>query len=354
MGDMNADEYVEWIKGQCGWRELLKVGNSAECRAACNRTYELMGYTEEEIHEAAIVPYEEHQRKLIRRCRDDLCKAICQHGPLRGGPPTIAFLPTRDYNAWATRAPNGDEICILDTSLMATLHVVAECLAEATIADESGKVGALSSAVHTIFEACLDFSGLGDEGTKTHLRRTRFQTASNRAWFASYLYEALLVFVLAHELAHNSLGHLDETTEVDLRGIRAKIKVPVYTRSQRQELAADELGFHSFLTYARTLDRDLQPLLTPEVECTPLFFFELLTFVENKLLRPADPSISLPTHPSAVDRRQHLKELWECNASLESRSYYPFVKPVFKMLNDGFDLIIRQDSREVERGQQPT
>jgi hypothetical protein len=54
--------------------------------------------------------------------------------------PLIGLLPIEDFNAWATVAPNGDPICILDDGLFATLVTFSWCIGEATTSPKNRKV----------------------------------------------------------------------------------------------------------------------------------------------------------------------------------------------------------------------
>jgi hypothetical protein len=128
--------------------------------------------------------------------------------------------------------------------------------------------------------------------------------SERRAAFASFLGEYLIDFVLAHELAHVLLGHLDRDPETVVPSGAHEVRISL--PSWQHELAADERAFE--LLSAVVPDQ----VSRESRYMPPTLLFELLE-CEASVRRPRtappfslDHVAALRTHPRSAERRSAL------------------------------------------------
>jgi len=331
---MNGAQYIEFLKKQCGWEDLNKIDQDLNHIKDTERVIEILKLDEDEIERLP-----QNLRKSNEFITSDLEKGILKSMQEIGFPihvaPVIGILPIMDYNAWATQAPNGDPVCVLDFGLFITIGTLAGCLGEATILNTEGQTGDIPFALQMFSAVCLDFLGLADDSTKLFLIENkiprRIHSSCYQILFSSLLGEAITAFILAHEYSHHALGHFDNTMLTKISGPKGEASIEIYMRSQSQEINADVLGCKAFLAYARSPNSDSTRHLDPVFEFAPVVFCDFLDFIETYILKEINNDTSA-SHPSGKTRSEKLKKICSALASKESKMWYQHENSFFKLV----------------------
>lgn len=231
--------------------------------------------------------------------------------------PEIIYLPTQDCNAWATIAPNGDPICVLDTALEVTIFAVCLKIAEATLAPlNPGMKPDYFRCAHTIYSAAVNmFRGI-PEKRYSYLKRN--DTRKDLGWLRPTMELSRIIsfFIIVHEFSHHARGHVGRPLNVRLSTNERK-QLSVISRHHSDEFEADELATKIFLfCYKERMEFTSQ--------CAPLLFFDFLSFCERSILNLGDSEDERPTHPPAHERQTKIKEIiWDV-VDQRARDYYTF------------------------------
>jgi hypothetical protein len=332
---MDATEYIKELEYNYRSELFDDIGKSEEFVEACKARDRVLGVNRAN-HPDGPGPGSPGysllgtMRQQMEEYRDDLFNVMVHFNTCLPTPPFIAFIPICEFNAFATKAPNGEEICILDTQLFQYLYYISTALSSCSIQSEDGSPpNSLEDALLFSMAATFWFLEIDTLESMSYLRdirKTRFSNDAARLSFSGDLAEGMMLFVLAHELAHHSLGHLDFLNEIKIqnrKGIQGNLAV--YSRSQEQEFEADAEGARIFLGYMNgevPLLRQEKGLSLPHpaTQCAPLIFFDYLSIIEevvfpNLIGRNGESN----THPPAQERAKAvgllLEEGWDDQAS---------------------------------------
>jgi len=343
---MTAEEYVRQLEAEHDMDLLDVVGRSEEFVGASLETDRLFGVDRSQHPDgpgpsAAGYSFVEGTRKAAAEYRDDLMSVMKYYAMLAFSSPVFGFIPLLEFNAFATRAPNGEAVCVLDNFLFNYFHYTSIALSECTIRGEDGPppTDQKEALLYGMF-ATFWFCGMDDPECVRYLRSERkrpFSVDPDRVWFAGCMSEAMLIFVLAHELAHHSLGHLNQLQPRKLFRKKGAEPLYVYSRSQQEEFAADSCGLRTFLGYMQgdaPLIRCQKGLALPHAatQCAPLLFFDLLAIAEEAVLPAIIPDCAVSrSHPPARDRAIVARKDLEARCASDALSYYnqaalPFVE----------------------------
>lgn len=220
----------------------------------------------------------------------------------------VAPVSVPVLNAAAVRSDDGAMAVIVYAPMYVFLPMVNGLVwAAAEAADDSdlGKLGALRRQMDKHLEAVLDMR-------KTdHASLYRFPTVAE--YKTSHdLQRVQSIFVILHEYAHVTSGHLSNSSLVQGTAIGLRSSVSFYTQSQIQEFEADAQAMHWLLS--GTLEQifvRVQPIFNDlgfAISRSLGALFALLACVES-LLPQSD------SHPGIVDRSTALQRI------LESKGY---------------------------------
>lgn len=219
-------------------------------------------------------------------------------------------FPTGDYNALIAKVPDEKRYVILmNVGLLALLHDVAKVI----VFSEWPKGGNGSAELPT--GTSPSGESLDKEGREyfrdvirnyvefeNYVRPPRrFAPSGKTNLVADLLAWAAYRFVLAHEIAHVVLGHLDhaEAGVITVRG--SEVKIPVLNKPMKEELYADTLG-GQILMAALFKNWKSRSLEGPMWYTGPFFFLALAEIVDRVL------SVESATHPPGKIRCMVLEE----------------------------------------------
>lgn len=316
MSKIGAREYIDSLRAKCDFEGMERVRHSEPVR-----------HSDDYLKSIGITPCNDMSFTDILNAKTDIlvkriADALRRLDLTMTKVPQIALLPTEDFNAWATVAPNGDPICILDPGLSASLLHFSWSLAEATIQPPGSTVE--PDHVKCCFgaiAACEEIVYGGHEPARQYLRSADFRGDESWFMFGVFFARAIESFILSHEFAHHIRGHVNLLRKDVLQRHSIQQSINVYNRSQLEEFEADRIGADIFLA--------IEPeMYSPHFMCGPLVFFDLLSFAEKFIIK--NPS-SL-THPAAEERKIRLEAyLWNKLPS-EARDYYKVTPSFWKLV----------------------
>ncbi len=205
----------------------------------------------------------------------------------------VILLPTGDINACAATVPGQPEqaVVILEMRLSLALEFMIDlafwALFDENQTDEKKEIA--------IAQALCDLYALPilDSGT---LRVPEF-VQDQKAYPAKVLLLSnAITFILGHELAHVSEGHLGQAQRIKRR-VRSE-EIETFTYDQQLELDADHIGFEWLINASPTLEGPV--LASPLLVCSLFAAHDHI----GTCLTGQDPSQS--THPSGFDRFNRL------------------------------------------------
>lgn len=332
---LNAKGYLDEINRRLGGEFLSHVCCEDSSVAKIQSAYAATGlYTKEQTHEldslrgksvASLI-----SENVMKPMATDLQNEFVKHGfPLRQGP-TIGVLPTLDFNACAMRAPNGDDICVMDHLLYATLASIARAVTECVFAGVQQKEGNYEAAFRSLLGVLLWFSGKRYQEVSGLVQQYHQLGADPmRVYAAGQLATQVMVFIMSHEFAHHALGHIGVPTPLRLHSKTVAADVKVYNRSQLDEFAADELGFRVFLSCSATSVEGGSRRYFTQGDISPLLFFHFLDIYERVILGLDAAPATSSTHPPAWARLQRIAQSFTEWAHEDSRIAYPYVRDFF-------------------------
>ena len=222
-------------------------------------------------------------------------------------------FPTGDYNAQIVRVPDEKRYVILvNVGLLALLHDVAKVIVFSEWPRAGNGSPELPNGTISAGEA-LDNEGRGyfrdlirnyAEFGDCVRPRKRFAPCGKPNLVSDLLAWGAYRFVLAHEIAHVVLGHLDhaEAATITVRG--SGVKIPVLNKPMKEELYADTLGGQILMAalFKKWKSRSLE---APMWYAGPFFFLGLADILEKAL------SLESSTHPPARVRCMALERFME-------------------------------------------
>jgi hypothetical protein len=320
MSTDGAAEYISSLRAAC----------DMEKRESALRSSEIVSASHEHLRSLGIDPVSGMSYAEILNAKTNILaarigKAIDSLGLVIERVPQIALLPTEDFNAWATVAPNGDRICVLDPELSGSLLYFSWSLAEATTqAPESNVQRDYLKCCFMTIASCEMLAYGGYEPARQYLRSVGLTGDQSWFMFGVFLARAIESFILSHEFAHHIAGHLDRLEKCVLRRSHPLQKtINIYNRSQTQEFVADRLGADIFMATQ-------SDMYSPHFLCAPLVFLDYLTFSETFVL--AYPSSS--THPPASERKQRLQSYLSNLLPTEATEYYNVTGPFWRLVEE--------------------
>jgi hypothetical protein len=226
----------------------------------------------------------------------------------------FGMFPTSVFNARAVRTQSG-VLCLLNTGLTSFLYnfSIGCCYAvteeshnffrmpsfNATLRSEPRLLTALGIAISVAYQYIAHSAHALPESLPEEYEAGTLTMAAGVA-------ESMKTFVVAHEISHMLLGHLDSSMVTEC-SVRTRVgEIRALNRSQEQEFAADLLAQRILIA----IDQDSWPVTS--FIGGGLFFFLANVFVEQlaeKLFHVASNEWSpSDTHPPALNRIDALKK----------------------------------------------
>ncbi|MDL1976187.1 MAG: hypothetical protein LWX55_15730 [Deltaproteobacteria bacterium] len=208
---------------------------------------------------------------------------------------------TRDCNAFALSTPRGHPVIVIDFAFILGLLNVLTCYFHTFPA-----VGRFVSAHHVDKESLFlnkKFRLLVQSIQHSRDQLWNSKISAKRllmkeSWIYNFgsgeLYRKILFFMLAHELSHFVLGHMDDQAVSPLHYI--DMPLDYYRQSQAQEQEADIAAIQIYRSYVETLPKF--PMIT---DIAPLILMVYLRIFESSAMDK-----QLRTHPHPDDRLHYL------------------------------------------------
>jgi hypothetical protein len=315
---VDAEEYIASLRAACDLGGRERALQESEVVRASREHLRSLG-----IDPKAEMSYADLLNAKTAILATRISQAIDRLGLVLKRVPRIALLPIEDFNAWATLAPSGEPVCVLDSDLTGTLLHFSWALAEATTESPDSAVERdYVKCCFATIAACEELAYGGHEPARQYLKSINFEASRSWFMFGVFLSRAIEAFILSHELAHHVAGHLNGLRQDVLQRSHARQpSIKVYNRSQKEEFEADRIGVKVFMETGTEM-------YSPHFLCAPLVFFDLLSFVEDFV---QTNSRSL-THPPARERKNRLKShIWKRLPS-EAKSYYSVTEPFWGLV----------------------
>lgn len=241
-----------------------------------------------------------------------------------------AEFPTGDFNAWATRTPNG-YLCLLNHGLRNLLFRTSMAIWSA-YGDESRDKPSFKETLSYVVEICGMYLAGRKGPPSTDVLHTQFALK-----VGGQIAGAMRLFVVAHEVAHVELGHLENSIAESLPSQIGN--VDVLTKSRGQEFDADRLAQEVLTAYA------IRKAPNPDgsggslsIICGGVCFLTvemIVARVRSKLFRR--PALVAETHPSSEKRIEALYELLERIISVTQLKQLQLIHGAFVRIHDALD-----------------
>jgi len=172
-----AEEYIAALRALCDMEEHERLHRDSEIVRAAQESLRSFG-----MDPMADMSFSEMLNKKTAILVTRIGNAISGLGLSVKKMPRIVLLPTGDLNAWATVAPNGEPVCVLDPGLSATLLYFSWSLAEGTTLSPDATVERdYVKCCFGAIAACEELVFRGHEPARRYLRSVNF--AVDRSWF---------------------------------------------------------------------------------------------------------------------------------------------------------------------------
>jgi hypothetical protein len=216
----------------------------------------------------------------------------------------VAFgvLPIRAVNAQTCRAPNGDPVVVVDAGL---LHIVQTFDRAAVHFKEiKGKWNRLDT-IYQAYQSIISFYHTGELIDFPELSFNRYSPRREATLMSRAL--SVYVFIIAHELAHISAGHLEKAP---VRSLTPPKGIPqdFYQLSQQMEYEADKIAWRWYKNACEHMPA-LQYQSKASESDSPLTFFFIASLLDKNLRVPDQYS----THPPAIKRMERLIRTYHLN-----------------------------------------
>lgn len=214
----------------------------------------------------------------------------------------FGWLPTREPNAFALQAPNGESLAVLDHGLAMILsHYVEIMLTTTTLAPDAG-----NELLRRECSAIVDYFLRG--GNRA-IERTHAPLRMDQMLMVQELTFAMEQFILAHEFAHVHAGHLASCMNTRIATSHASVEVTKFTLDEEQELEADALAFGWLCGFLSP--RPAGKYFTEYLRTMVLWLFEVFHIVEQHAPPPEHR-----THPPAMVRVEALLHRYAAQLSM--------------------------------------
>lgn len=225
-------------------------------------------------------------------------------------------FPTGCLNAQAVRVKSG-VLLLVNTGLEDWLHRMANVyvssihfgiIKDKAVIDEPCK----SEDEVTQEIAALVFEYLVARGVSN---RPMFSLDAGARGMVTYtLAGSALTFVLAHEYAHATGGHLNPANEVQRAVVQSGRELKLIEKSWKQEYEADAIGWALLLSPSRLRIASRDDLLVLSIRAMgPFLFLGLALLVEsvvNRLEGGEDHAVVVSDHPPTSARIGVLRDAW--------------------------------------------
>lgn len=253
-----AAAYVRDLQNRCGWESYVKE-RFTKLQPLLDR-YSLPSLTDEDVRTPGSVK--------------DVINGIELLGHKLQPIPLVAVLPTDDFNACATLAPDGYPIVFLEARLEALLLYLGAAFGKLILVERD-----FQTACYMILMTSLDaaYPDLSDV-IQDFLNPDRLPKDFPSFDYIVKLTSGLERFVIAHEFAHHILRHLNDTRTLSVKGRDDTVLLRIFSRAQQEELDADALAYDIYIAdmHSRHDGRtDLYDLL----DALPLLFLKFLQIV---------------------------------------------------------------------------
>lgn len=344
---MNAQEYIDYLRTKLGGDIIYKKLFYPDAISMIYSLEKTGLYSAEKIQELKDahkgLTHGEALNQLVSHISDKILDQLSFMGYHLSESPKIGIIPTHDFNALATKAPNGENICLIDDFLWGTVGCISRAVCEYVFEGKEQKEGNREIALNVLLGALIWFSGdfqkLAEELLSDY---KKISTDPIRVFAASQLVLGLIVFIISHEFSHHALGHLGKPVKVKLIHHRYMISTRIYNRIQQDEFDADMLAFRIFLNFSRKQMDDGSRELFSQGEISPLLFFLFLEVYEKILAEKIGVNVIFcETHPPARDRRMKLLEKFNEIAHENAKNIYPYVSKIFEKLMSIASFVIK-------------
>lgn len=165
--------------------------------------------------------------------------------------------------------------------------------------DEKDNIALFVNNIVDIYINHKSFNG-SDDNITFSLTKKDYETTE----FATYFFQSIKTFIIAHEISHHILGHTKETVKRNMTINDKSVEIETDKRSKLDELDADELGYKIFLEVMNTTDNSIDVAYCKyRFEFAPLFLFDLFDRLDELKGIQANDYI---THPTPTERKENL------------------------------------------------
>ncbi|MEO1019172.1 MAG: hypothetical protein AAFY56_16000 [Pseudomonadota bacterium] len=211
----------------------------------------------------------------------------------------------RFARAFSANAQNGRPAIVLDMVfdhwVFSLTQLVTICAFTVPDNRERQRIITDVSELFALFNYSGDF-----ENSRTRMAQYLLQSEYNGQLLnlTAALARAMIVFVLCHEIAHVTLGHLSSKEENEQLELSADAKALEY--------------FHAVVEYGKT-DRETHVHIDPKVGCAPIVLSIIFELYEAWLESRGASFEEVSNHPPAKRRTRQLQNLMHLELGLEGR-----------------------------------
>ncbi len=256
-------------------------------------------------------------------------------------PPLVAILPTSDFNACATLAPDRYPIVLLEARLESLLVYLSTALGKLVLVDRD-----FQAACYIILMTSLDaaYPGASPDVPKM-LNPDQLPRDLSSLDYVFKMTAAFERFVVAHEFAHHVLGHLNSMTTMSVNGINDAIRLDVFSRAQQEELDADSLAYDIYIADLHSQPYD-ETGRYDVFDALPIVFLKFLQIV------CALRGVESDSHPPPEKRVEQLLPKFKTVARGKAMSWFTPIASTFDNVWPRFLEYIDGGGREGQRADQ--
>lgn len=307
MSDI-AKEYLRELQDNLGWDSFFQdISKNHHFQELSNYHY-LQPLTQEEVRDG-----------LNKTSVPSVLNGIRILGKSLQQTPLVTSLPTNNFNACATHAPDQYPIVFLEARLQRLLIYLSSGIGKLILVERDPQV-----ACFIILLTSLDaaYPNISPDIPKL-LNPDQLPRDFPSFDYVFRVANAFEQFVVAHEFAHHILGHLDEMTSISLNGDKDAIPLNIFSRAQQEELDADSLAYDIYIANLHSQPYD-ETGRYDIFDTLPLVFFKFLQMVYTIRDWESD------SHPPPEERMEQLFPKFQAVARGKAVSWLTSITSTFE------------------------
>jgi len=224
----------------------------------------------------------------------------------------IDYCPfvTNEYNLSAVSADEG-YLVLIDESFFKILFFLTNIL----VFDMEGLIEKkeqleISVVIKNMIDSYFDlrFSDFNQD-IITSLMKQDYELTE----FASYFFQLMKIFMIAHEISHHILGHTNGILEKKYKFNNEEIAIKIDEIDNKSyEIDADIYAYKIFTEILNTVDDSVNYIYCKyKIEFAPIFLFDILKIFDRLHEIKSGKPLQYVTHPSPDERKSILLKCFE-------------------------------------------